>query len=233
MLGALNSGGTSRNHIEQMALNMSLLVRAVLPHADLGGHPVDSPKFLTRMRAAASIAWENLGEDLFEAASEWESDTARGWAAFAVPLTGASLDAQLSLTRPFAADGHFAVREWAWLGLRPSVTKNLDLSVKRLGDWANSRDPYVRRFAVEVTRPRGVWSTHIPALKANPGAGLPILRNVVLDTDRYVQDSVGNWLNDARKSQPLWVSRQLASWQSEYGADRLAYVTRRALREAA
>ena len=173
------------------------------------------------MRAAASIAWERLGEDLFAAAAAWESDTARGWAAFAVPLTGKPVDEQLDLANRFAADRHFAVlgngRGSASAPPSPR-TWNRPCGNSAAGSGYSER-PFVRRFTVEVTRPRGVWSAHIPALKANPGAGLAILDVVVADANRYVRDSVANWLNDARKSQPHWVADRLASWQSQHGAD--------------
>jgi len=105
----------------------------------------------------------------------------------------------------FADDRHFAVREWAWLSLRPHVIGELQAALAQLPEWSADSSHNVRRFASEVTRPRGVWSGHIPELKAAPHLGMPVIEPLFADPSRYVQDSVGNWLNDASRTQPAWV----------------------------
>jgi 3-methyladenine DNA glycosylase AlkC len=54
-----------------------------------------------------------------------------------------------------------------------------------------------------------------------PKLALPILQALKLDTEKYVEDSVANWLNDAAKDQPVWVKHLLSQWESEGVADRL------------
>ena len=85
-------------------------------------------------------------------------------------------------------------------------------------------NPFLRRFAVEVTRPRGVWASHIPLLKQEPWHGLRLLNPLKTETQRYVQNSVANWLNDAGKSQPEWVKElsKKEGWSP--------YILKRALR---
>jgi 3-methyladenine DNA glycosylase AlkC len=123
------------------------------------------------------------------------------------------LDSRLSLIHAFADDQHFAVREWAWLSLRPHVASDIDAAISSLVAWTDAESPRIRRFAAEVTRPRGgVWSTHIPALKQQPARGLRILEPLKADESRYVQDSVANWLNDASRSSPDWVRATCARW---------------------
>lgn len=229
VLRALEAGQASVNHMEQMAMDAGALLAAVEPAAASRADELRVPRFLDRLRAGARIMWDVHGEDLFDAAAEWESDTARGWAAFAVPLASGGAERRLGLALRFADDPHFAVREWAWLGARPIVAADPALAVRVLA--GSVRDPSlrIRRFCSEATRPRGVWSSHIPLLKARPGLGLPVLDPLAGEHERYVQDSVANWLNDAARTAPEWVLSTLKRWSAEH-PDRSAYVARRATR---
>ncbi len=141
------------------------------------------------------------------------SDTVRGFACYAI-AGDESLDfaSKLDAMSVFASDRHFGVREWAWLALRESVRSNLPLALKLLQEWTDSDKEGVRRFASEATRPRGVWCSHIEALKAAPEQALPLLNRLKEDPSKYVQNSVGNWLNDAANSQPQWVKKVAKDW---------------------
>lgn len=229
VLRYLEAGGQSVNHMEQMALDFRRLLVAVLPEAADRAAEVGVPRFLDRMRAGARIAHDVHGSRLHEVARTWSSDTARGWAAFAVPLADRPLAEQLAMSRAYADDAHFAVREWAWLGLRPSVAAEPLAAVELLVSWSSHNSPFVRRFASEVLRPRGVWSAHIAEFKRTPALALPVLDPLVVDAHKYVRDSVANWLNDAARSNPAWVRRHCAEWVAKHGDD-VTYVCRRAMR---
>lgn len=229
VLAALESGAPSVNHMEQMAFDFGRLLAVVAPEAAIRAGEFRSPNFLARMRAGAIVLWEHFGAEVFDLCFDWTSDTARGWAAFAVPLTGRTLVEQLALASQFADDSHFAVREWAWIGVRPTVAADPVGAIRQLVPLAGHSSPRLRRFACEVVRPRGVWSVHIPTLKADPAVALPLLEPLVADSQRYVRDSVANWLNDASKHQPAWVAEQCARWTSVHGSD-VEYVCRRAMR---
>jgi 3-methyladenine DNA glycosylase AlkC len=99
-----------------------------------------------------------------------------------------------------------------------------------LHDWAGDSSENIRRFAIEITRPRGVWSAHIPALKESPDLAQPLLNQVMNDPARYVQNSCANWLNDAAKSKLPWVQQYCAMWQKKNGSANTAYIVKRALR---
>lgn len=160
------------------------------------------------------------------------SDTVRGFACFAIALhPGLGFADKFTEIRPLAADCHFGVREWAWLALRPAVATAPFEAIARLQGWVSEADANLRRFAVEITRPRGVWAKHIASLQAEPWHGLPLLEPCCRDESRYVQDSVANWLNDAAKSRPDWVRGVCGDWLRVYpdsGACR--YIARRAQR---
>ncbi len=161
------------------------------------------------------------------------SDTVRGFACFAVawhPELGFA--DKFMVMKPLAADRHFGVREWAWLALRPAVVTAPFKAIDLLHGWVSEPDANLRRFAVEITRPRGVWAKHIAPLQAEPWHGLPLLEPCRLDESRYVQDSVANWLNDAAKSQPEWVREVCRDWRRNDRDNNSAcgYIVKRAQR---
>jgi 3-methyladenine DNA glycosylase AlkC len=159
------------------------------------------------------------------------SDSIRCWATYTIGRNQ-QLDIRQKLERiqPFSADTHFGVREISWLSVRPSIAKNIIESIGILSGWTIHKDEYVRRFATEATRPRGVWCEHIEQLKQNPELGLAILEPMKSDKAKYVQDSVGNWLNDASKTQPQFVVDICKKWEKESETKETAYIIKKAMR---
>lgn len=160
------------------------------------------------------------------------SDTVRGFACFAIALhPGLDFSGRFMAMRPLAADRHFGVREWAWLALRPIVVTAPFEAIAQLHGWVSEPDANLRRFAIEITRPRGVWAKHIVPLKTDPWHGLPLLEPCCRDDSRYVQDSVANWLNDAARSRPEWVREVCRDWLRNYPDNSACcYVVKRAQR---
>ena len=160
------------------------------------------------------------------------ADTVRGFACFAIALHP-ELDFadKFMEMRRLAADSHFGVREWAWLALRPVVVAAPFKAIAQLHGWVSEQDANLRRFAVEITRPRGVWAKHIAPLQAEPWHGLPLLEPCCRDESRYVQDSVANWLNDAARSRPEWVREVCRDWLGScQDNSACGYIVRRAQR---
>lgn len=184
-----------------------------------------------RMDAYASIVLESNGKEIISSLESSDSDTVRGWAAFAIgQLPNISLRQRFAHVQKLADDHHFGVREWAWLAIRKYVVAETTEAIKILSDWTSNDSPRIRRYASEATRPRGVWSEHVSFLKQKPETGLLILETLKSDPDKYVQDSVGNWLNDAAKSQPEWVKSVCDQWKSESNTQQTVYIVKKALR---
>lgn len=159
------------------------------------------------------------------------SDLVRNWgAATAGEFSYPSWQARLTAIKPFADDAHFGVREIAWMAIRPSVSDDLEAALESLMPWTESPRENLRRFASELTRPRGVWCKHLEVLKANPGLATPLLEVLRSDSSKYVRDSVGNWLNDASKTQPAWVKSICRRWRQESATAETETILKRAMR---
>lgn len=227
--------------VEILAIDFGTLVDKVLRDSGLRAPAADLARvrtaggFLDRFRAGATCMAETAGktnrERLVQVLTVHPSDAARGMGALVLAADPSqSLQRLLKGIRPFADDPHSGVREWAWMAVRPRIAAELDESVGVLAEWAGSSSANIRRFASEATRPRGVWCAHIPALKERPVVGLPVLEPLRGDPTKYVQDSVGNWLNDASKSQPEWVRGVCGRWMRESSGAATARIVKRALR---
>jgi 3-methyladenine DNA glycosylase AlkC len=209
---ALNAGvAEASNLAEALAVDFAVLL-ATLPGVDA--------RAVDRMRAAAGegvvARMKRGGAVLAEAGVSMAghpSDTVRGWAAFAAmadPTLG--LAARRDAIRPFADDRNPGVREWAWMAIRPALAAEIRAAFAALLPWTEEASANLRRFASEATRPRGVWCAHITALRRDPSPARPLLDALRADPARYVQLSVGNWLNDAAKDNPAWVRAIADAW---------------------
>ncbi|PQA95590.1 DNA alkylation repair protein [Chryseobacterium shigense] len=178
-----------------------------------------------------SLASKNSDDEFLLKLSAHPADLVRCWASYTIGRNNnLKIKEKLDRIKPFASDSHFGVREICWMAVRPDISKNLDESLSVLSDWTLHDNENMRRFASESTRPRGVWCEHIDALKQNPGLGLKILEPLRSDSSRYVQDSVGNWLNDASKSQPEFVIETCEEWLRESPGKETQYIVKKAMR---
>jgi 3-methyladenine DNA glycosylase AlkC len=235
VLADLNAGTReAANLAEGLAVDFAELMSVACP--DVPGDALDrltvgNPSITERMRIAGELLLEHVGVENLDAVRGHRSDTVRGWAAYVVGLApGLALAERLTLIRPFADDSHFGVREWAWMAVRPHLAADVTRAIRQLEPWVHEESPFVRRFATEATRPRGVWCAHIDELKQNPKLGLPLLQPLRADQTKYVQDSVSNWLNDAAKTKPDWVRALVEGWADGCDDTNTLRIYRRALR---
>lgn len=174
---------------------------------------------------------QNNDKEFLEIISKHNADLVRCWATYTI-----GKDEKLNITemlkqiQPFSADKHFGVREISWLAVRTKIAQNLTKSIEILSGWTNHKDENIRRFASEATRPRGVWCEHIEDLKQNPELALSILEPLKSDPAKYVQDSIGNWLNDASKTQPGFVQELCKRWEKDSETKETKYIIKKALR---
>lgn len=246
VLQALNEGREETITLaEWLAIDMPTLLRSILSSVGLG----DAVDELGR--AADELADEGvtrrlkgIGEALFEAIQRYPvrdkifealaghtSDMVRAWAAYTITQDKSlSLHERLEATRRFAADRAMSVREIAWDSFRPYIAEDLQYGFQQLEPWVHDTDANIRRCAVEATRPRGVWTPHIEALKEHPSPGLILLEPVRSDASDYVRRSVANWLNDASKSRPDWVLKICSRWTKESPTKETAWTVKHALR---
>lgn len=219
ILLALEAGDIeTANLTEGLAIRMDRLMAAVAP--DVPRAAIDLSVGVVQRMAQAGAVLRTFG--LAVPLADHASDTVRGWAAFAIgqDLTITPMD-RLDAMRRFAADPHFGVREWAWMAVRAIIVADPLGAIETLTPWTTNDDANVRRFASEATRPRGVWAASIPLLRNEPAHALPILSPLRHDSERYVEDSVANWLNDAGKDRADWVRALLVEWKATGVAPRL------------
>lgn len=246
VLRALNRGELETITLpEWLAIDMAKLLRAVLPKVGLKKEAVAILKaykplaglgVTRRLKGIGAILHDTIGEHngtnpVYESLATHRSDMVRTFAAYTNTANEAlSLTERIKRARRFAADGAGSVRECAWDSFRDFLADDLGRGIGILERWVRSKDANVRRCAVEATRPCGVWTSHIEALKEEPQIGLPILEPVRSDRSRYVQNAVGNWLNDASKTQPRWVTDLCDRWSRESPTRETDYIVKRATR---
>lgn len=233
ILAMLNAGEIEAATLsENLAMDFAILLRTTLPELADEAMQIDPRAGITkRMAAAASIIFDRFGMDKLPWLMAHRSDLLRGWGAYLIALNSEfSLPNKIETMRAFADDRHFGVREWAWLAVRPDIVAAPETAIQELSPFTVETSQFLRRFASEAIRPRGVWASHIKLLKDTPEKALPVIEPLKADQSRYVQDSVANWLNDAWKSQPAWVERLCGTWLQDSDTEATRYIVKRALR---
>ncbi len=226
------------NHIQLIETNFSSLgvpndvIQIVLKNIQ----KQKKPSTMNTIKVVGETLYEQLKSigqfySIFENLKNHLSDSIRCYTPYMISRNDhLKIKEKLNQAKPLVADEHFGVREVVWMALRPEIDKNLEASIELLTEWAENENENIRRFTTEATRPRGVWCKHIETLKENPELALAILENLKSDSSKYVQDSVGNWLNDASKSKPEFVIGLCKKWQMESPTKETEKIVKRAKR---
>jgi 3-methyladenine DNA glycosylase AlkC len=248
IVSALSDGWIeSKNLVEWLVVDrirlLQSLIRELQKHSEVRwGLNIQDRKWLASIKQLSALKQSQeigrwltervaVGDIAYQHMVSHPSDIVREWSAFLVgSASGLTFARRLAWIKTHADDPNAGTREIAWLALRPYVVEEPVECVRRLAPWTGSRNERLRRYASEITRPRGVWCSHIPLLKEEPAIGLPILTPLLSDSSRYVGNSVANWLNDASKSQPRWVRTLTSDWLEQSKTPETERIVRRALR---
>jgi len=247
VLELLNKGEIETvNLTEWLAIDHVKLIQEVFPDLGIEQEKIDAiiKEIKAQKKPSTMNTTKLIGSSLYQLYSNTKelnqilsklsthlSDSIRCYAPYLIGLNEQlTIEQKLAQSQYLAADKHFGIREVVWMALRPEIDKNLESAISVLSEWTLHKDENIRRFATEATRPRGVWSKHIDRLKENPELALPILENLKSDNAKYVQDSVGNWLNDASKSTPDFVSELCEKWRTESPTQATEKIIKRARR---
>lgn len=247
VLKLLNEGKIETvNLTEWLAIDHSKLIENVFPTI---GIPQDltkvfsqeiisqkKPSTMNSVKLMGKLIYEKFStkkeyQKVYKNLSTHSSDSIRCYAPYLISLnSNLDLSDKFHQIKPLVADKHFGVREVVWMAIRPEIDKNLNESIDILSNWAEDKDENIRRFTTEATRPRGVWCKHIETLKEKPELAFSILEKLKSDPSKYVQDSVGNWLNDSSKSKPEFVKELCERWKKESSTKETEKIIKRARR---
>ncbi|MEM6894864.1 MAG: DNA alkylation repair protein [Bacteroidota bacterium] len=247
VLNYLNKGTMETvNLTEWLAIDHVKLIKAVFPEFGVEQKSIKQiskaiasqkkPTAMSTTKLVGTMLYETYANaegfnELIDRISNHNSDTVRCYATYLIGLNERlSIKEKLEQSRELVADHHFGVREVVWMALRPEIEDNLEPALGILNNWTSDPDENIRRFTTEATRPRGVWCKHIDQLKEHPELALLILENLKSDSSKYVQDSVGNWLNDASKTRPDFVMELTEKWQREAPSTETEKIIKRARR---
>lgn len=111
---------------------------------------------------------------------------------YGVPHPGESLDAMEALTRHASCE----------IALRPFLAWRDERTWARVGEWAGSADPALRRLAAAGTRPRLPWGMPVPGLQEQPERSIALLDRMSDDPDPQVRKAVADHLHDLSIDHP-------------------------------
>ena len=218
---------STATHVEHMAIDQAPPWIAVFPDLPQPADRFADKGFISKLREGGRLLYESLGAAAWDMGSA-DPDTVLAWRAFAITAAANHLDEQLSAIVPFAEHPHFAVREWAWLAVRPAIAAHPVDAIIQLTAHTKTASAYWRRFTCEATRPRSVWGVHIPELKRRPEAAESLLGPRLTDDSPYVLASATNWLNDVSRTHLAWVTMMCRTYGGPQSTRLLARATRSA-----
>lgn len=230
IIDLLNSGEReTRNLMESLAIDHRLLCLNVLPNF-VYPKEANNLGIVGKLRKISFELNNQFGFKVFGQISKHRSDVIRSLACLLVEYQKMKFQDKLDLLMPLADDPNSGVREWAWMAVRADFAGDLEPNIKLLTKYTHNSSDNIRRFVSELSRPRGVWCPHVSKLRQAPWLALDLIEPLKSDSAKYVQLSVGNWLNDAGKDHPQWVRELCDSWLKSGNTTETNKICKRALR---
>ncbi len=173
-------------------------------------------EILGKMRHTTQCLRDTLPDSYKEAVDilKQAAPHAKGFEAMSLPdyvATYGLEDWDLSLPALY----HFTKYSTSELAIRPFLAKDPEKVMALMIEWADDKNPKVRRFASEGCRPRLPWAMALPKLKKDPSLILPILEKLKNDESEDVRRSVANNLNDISKDNPEIVLGICERWHGQ------------------
>lgn len=114
--------------------------------------------------------------------------------------------------------------------MRPLLANYPNATMDLLLEWSRDENMRVRRLASECMRIRLPWAKKQTVVLDYFDEFTAILRNLKDDTDKSIQKSVANNLNDLYKEDPEKFERVIGSWQEEELSPSCAWIIKHASR---
>lgn len=97
---------------------------------------------------------------------------------------------------------YFTINSSSEFAIRQFIIKYPHATMREMKRWAKSDNHHIRRLASEGCRPRLPWAIALEEFKKNPDEVLAIIEILKNDSNKYVQKSVANSINDISKENP-------------------------------
>ena len=116
-----------------------------------------------------------------------------------------SMQALEEMTKRFTSE--FAIRFF--------FIEHPEKTLSQMKKWAQDENYHVRRLASEGSRPLLPWAIRLKQFVEDPKPVIEILELLKFSSERYVERSVANNLNDISKHHPNTVTKLLSKWQKQ------------------
>ncbi|MGK4468370.1 DNA alkylation repair protein [Mammaliicoccus sciuri] len=114
--------------------------------------------------------------------------------------------------------------------MRPLIANNPEQVMPLLVEWSQDENMRVRRLSSECVRLRLPWAKKMTTALNYFNEYYQILSNLRYDSDKYIQKSVANNLNDLSKESPKYFYQIINQWEKEQLTKETTWIIKHASR---
>ena len=114
--------------------------------------------------------------------------------------------------------------------MRPLIEKYPEQAMEVLKKWSTDDNVHIRRLASECMRIRLPWARKSFAALSDFESYKQVLTNLKSDSEKFVQKSVGNNLNDLMKEDPGKAREIISEWQNDNPSKETLWIIKHGLR---